>query len=55
MIDQFIAGIGRGFGAFGWCLSFIGGWVAVAAVLITASAIVMALRGNDGGEDDDDV
>lgn len=54
MIDQFIAGIGRGFGAFGWCLSFIGGWVAVAAVLITISAIIGAFHGDDE-EDDDDV
>lgn len=54
MIDQFIAGIERGFGAFGWCLSFIGGWVAVAAVLITISAIIGAFHG-DEEEDDDDV
>ena len=53
MIDQFIAGIGRGFGAFGWCLSFIGGWVAVTAVLITISAIIGAFHGDDEENDEE--
>jgi len=52
MIDQFIAGIGRGFGAFGWCLSFIGGWVAVLAIFATVGTILRAICGKEEDEDD---
>lgn len=51
MIESFVAGIARGFGAFGWCLAFLGGW---AAVLIVFAVIAVLLRIISGEVDSDD-
>lgn len=52
MIETFLEGIERGFGAFGWCLAFLGGWIAVAALLITVGAAAGLFNGEEGEDDD---
>lgn len=52
MLDTFISGIARGFGAFGWCIAFIGGWSAIAVIFAVVSAILRHVTGADRDDED---
>lgn len=51
MLESFVNGIAGGFSAFGWCIAFIGGWLAVLVVFVIISTI---LRAAFGKEEDDE-
>ena len=52
MLAAFANGLAKGFGAFGWCLAFLGGWAAVLAIFATIGTILRAVCGKEEDEDD---